>query len=117
MTGFGAGRPREMLMEIKQETRVGWLIVTPVGRADASSADSLEMVLVTAAQTNEKIAVDLTGLSYVSSAGLRAILQGARSAQQRKAEFVLCCPTPNVKSVFDISGIQQVVRVEGVLPC
>ncbi len=104
-------------MEIKQESRGGWCIVAVTGRADATTADALEAALVSAVQANAKVAVDFSGLDYISSAGLRSILQGARAAQESKAEFMVCAPKPNTKTVLDVSGMQHVVRIEANLPC
>jgi anti-sigma B factor antagonist len=104
-------------MEIKQESRGGWCVVAVTGRADATTADALEAALVSAVQANAKVAVDFSGLDYISSAGLRSILQGARAAQESKAEFMVCSPKPNTKTVLDVSGMQHVVRIEANLPC
>jgi anti-anti-sigma factor len=77
----------------------------------------LEAALVSAVQANAKVALDFSGLDYISSAGLRFILQGARAAQQSKAEFMVCSPKPNTKRVLDVSCMQHVVRIEDNLPC
>jgi anti-sigma B factor antagonist len=106
-----------MMMNIQQEARDGWCILAVTGRADALTADALETALVGAAKTNPKVAVDLSRLDYISSAGLRSLLQGARAAQESNAEFVLCSPQASTKSVLDISGMQQVIRIEEKLPC
>jgi anti-sigma B factor antagonist len=104
-------------MKITEETRSGWHVIMLNGRADALTADSVEQALKTAAQAHTKIAVDLSGLDYVSSAGVRSFLQGARAAQLSKAEFVVCAPKQSVKDVFKMSGLHNVIRIEGELPC
>jgi anti-sigma B factor antagonist len=105
------------MMHIAQENRSGWLIVSFAGRADALAAQSLEEALDAATMVATKIAVDISGLDYISSAGLRSLLQGARAAQTRNCEFLVCGPRDAVKTVFDISGMQHVLRVEAALPC
>jgi anti-sigma B factor antagonist len=104
-------------MDIKQETRAGWCAVALTGRADGTNSDVLESALVAAVQANPKVAIDLSNLDYISSAGLRSLLQGARAALERKSEFVLCSPKPSIKAVLDISGMPQIVRVEEKMPC
>ena len=104
-------------MKIEQEARSGWSIIKVTGRADAVAAQQLEEVLQAAAQPSSKIAVDLSTLDYISSAGLRSLLQGARAAQVNNVEFVVCCAKANVKSVLEISGMQHIMRVEDVLTC
>ncbi len=104
-------------MHIAQETRSGWNIVSLTGRADALAATELEAALTAAANGSKKVAVDVSGLDYISSAGLRSLLQGARAAQQHECDFVICGAHDAVKSVFEISGIAQILRVEDALPC
>ena len=71
----------------------------------------------TAAAGHTRVVLDLAELSYVSSAGLRAILQGARAAQQQGAEFRVCAPTAGVKKVLEMCGMDRLVRLEDTLPC
>jgi anti-sigma B factor antagonist len=104
-------------VDIKQEMRNGWCILTIGGRADALTADAFEQTLVSVVRTTSRVAVDLSSLAYISSAGLRAILQGARAAQENQTELVICDPKASVKTVFDVSGMQRVVRIETALPC
>jgi anti-anti-sigma factor len=105
------------MIQVTEETRGGWRIVGVRGRLDAESADELEHVLHTAIWTHGKVAADFAALDYISSAGLRAIVQAARAAQGRSVEFTICSLNSSVRKVFDISGLHQILRVEGELPC
>jgi anti-sigma B factor antagonist len=105
------------MMQIAHETRSGWNIVSLTGRADALAAQELEEALDAAAKVSSKIAVDVSALDYISSAGLRSLLQGARAAQMHQCEFMVCGPRAAVKNVFDISGMQHILRIENALPC
>jgi anti-anti-sigma factor len=105
------------MIEVKQETRGSWLVVGVKGRADAEAADELEAVLRSALDQHSKVAADLSALDYISSAGLRALLQAARAAQPKDAEFAICGVSAPVKKVFDMSGMHQVLTIHGELPC
>jgi anti-sigma B factor antagonist len=105
------------MMQLAQETRSGWCVVAVRGRADAEAAHELEEALRTAVETNPRVAMNCVGLSYISSAGLRAVLQGARAAQEKGVEFTVCAPTPSVKKVFDMSGMHHVIHIQEGLPC
>lgn len=105
-------REREPALEIEHETRDGWCIVRPTGRADGHTANELETALTGAAKNNDKVAVDLSSVDYISSAGLRAVLNGARAAQIRHGEFVLCRPRPSVSKILEISGIANIIKVQ-----
>lgn len=105
------------MIQLTQETRSGWCVVGVRGRADAETADELEGALREAIEKHAKVAADFAALDYISSAGLRAVIQAARAAQARQAEFTVCQLSPNVKKVFDMSGMHHILWVEGELPC
>ena len=60
---------------ITEETRAGWCVVGARGRADAEAADELETALRSAVEKSKQVAADFSGLNYISSAGLRAVIQ------------------------------------------
>lgn len=104
------------MMQLTQETRQDWHVVTVRGRADSETADRLEQELRDAVEQHKKVAVDFAGVDYISSAGLRALIQAARAAQG-KSELAICSLTAPVKRVFDMSGMENIVKVHGELPC
>jgi anti-anti-sigma factor len=105
------------MIQLTEQSRDGWCIVAVRGRADAETADQLEAALRSAVEAHDKVAADLAGLDYVSSAGLRAFIQAARAAETRNGEFAICSPTAGVKRVFDLSGLHQILKIQGALPC
>jgi len=105
------------MIELKQETRGAWLVVAVKGRADAEAADQLEAALRAAVSQQSKVAADFAALDYISSAGLRAVLQAARAAQMAEVEFAVCGMSAPVKKVFDMSGMKHVLTIHGELPC
>jgi anti-anti-sigma factor len=104
------------MMELTQETRQDWRVVAVRGRADSDTADRLEQELRAAVEQHKKVAVDFRGVDYISSAGLRALIQAARAAQGR-SELAICSPSASVMKVFDMSGMQNIVKIQGELPC
>ena len=105
------------MIQVTQETRNGWCVVGVKGRADAEAADDLETALRSAVDQHPKVAADLAALDYISSAGLRAVLQAARAAQSRSVEFAVCGMSPSVQKVFNMSGMHHVLTIHGELPC
>src|SRR5207302_6238040 len=75
-----APRPEEFMIQLMEETRGGWCIVGVRGRLDAESADELESALRGAIGKHAKVAANFAGVDYISSAGLRAVIQAARAA-------------------------------------
>jgi anti-anti-sigma factor len=105
------------VIQLSEDDRNGWRVVTVQGRADGECADELEAALRTAIGGNARVAADLAGLDYISSAGLRALLEAARAAQSKGAQFAICSPKPGVKRVFEISGLHRILQIQGALPC
>jgi anti-sigma B factor antagonist len=105
------------MIHITQQSRSGWCIVEVSGRADAITAAQLEDQLRKAVQSNSKVAVDFSKVSYISSAGVRALLQAARSAPEGKGEFAVCAPSASARQVFEISGLHNMLTILEELPC
>ncbi len=105
------------MIQLTEETRAGWHVVGVRGRLDADSADQVENTLRAAIGKHAKVAADFAALDYISSAGLRAVIQAARAAQDKNVEFAICSLSKNVKKVFDMSGLHQILNVQGELPC
>ena len=57
------------------------------------------------------IAVDFSGLDYISSAGLRTLLVLGNKAQAQKSELVLCGLSGMVDEVLEESGIKEFFTV------
>ena len=105
------------MIRVTRETRSGWCVVGVQGRADAEAADELEGALRAALESHPKVALDLAKLDYISSAGLRAVIQAARAARARNAEFAVCSLSAPVQKVFDMSGMHHILRIQGEMPC
>jgi anti-sigma B factor antagonist len=102
-------------MSIAAETTQQALIARPAGRVDyEASADfqrGLEALVAQAKASGLGLVVNCAAISFLSSAGLRAFLVAARAAKSAGLAFCVCCLTPAVKEVFDLSGFSVVIRV------
>ncbi len=100
-------------MEIKQERDGDVVIVRLSGRLDSSAAPSAEEKL-SGALTGQppRLAVDMSGLDYISSAGLRVLLVVAKKVQQQKGKVALCGLAANVREVFTVSGFDSIFAIE-----
>ena len=57
------------------------------------------------------VVMDLEGLSYISSAGLRVILLIAKTLRKRNADLILCSLSDPIREVFEISGFDKIIPV------
>ena len=99
-------------MELDVERHAGTLIAKATGRIDGVNAGDFEQSLSGAIDDSDSaVIVDLADLSYISSAGLRAVLLTAKSLSRRSAKFALCAPSKPIREVFEISGFDKIIDI------
>ena len=99
-------------MDIKTERDSGTLIAKPEGRIDGVNARDFEEAMKTTISADDTaVVLDLEGLSYISSAGLRVILLIAKTLRKRNAGLVLCSLSDPIREVFEISGFDKIIPV------
>ena len=54
----------------------------------------------------------MSGLDYISSAGLRVLLVMAKKVQQAKGKVALYGLVPNVREVFAVSGFDTIFSIQ-----
>jgi anti-sigma B factor antagonist len=85
------------------------LWVLPVGDLDLAAAPELEETLSLAmASDAPAVVIDLRGLEFVDSAGLRALVQVALGEGAERVSFVP--GSDHVQSVFRIAGLADELR-------
>jgi anti-anti-sigma factor len=90
-------------------SRAGWTLVTLSGRLDMNSAGPLEQQLEGRIDGGDRrLALDMSGLDYLSSAGLRALLVAARRLQEVQGTLALVGLRGPVKEVLEIAGLTNV---------
>ena len=88
------------------------LVVSAVGQINSANAAEVESALLAHVNQGERLCVlDLGGLDYISSAGLRVVLMLAKSLKQKSGQLILCALQPQVHEVFDISGFLSILTV------
>lgn len=98
-------------MDISENSRDGALVVSVSGRLDSSTAGELEAVLPPRVREQKAVILSLADVPYVSSAGLRVLLIGAKAAKAAGNKLVLAGLSPAVREVFDISGFSKIFTI------
>ncbi|MBI1200392.1 MAG: anti-sigma factor antagonist [Phenylobacterium sp.] len=99
-------------MQITEETRDGAVVVSASGRLDSNTAAALEAVLPARVEANAATVLSLADVPYVSSAGLRVLLIGAKAARAKGHRLVLAGLSDSVREVFDVSGFTAIFAIE-----
>lgn len=97
-------------MEIPTERSGSALVLMPGGRIDGQNALEFQAEIDAAiADSDEAVILELSNLSYISSAGLRVILLLAKTLRSRNMKFGMCAISGSIKDVFEISGFSRII--------
>ena len=91
-------------MEVKKIAEGTKLTLAPQGRVDTLTAPDLEAAVVL--DGVEELVFDLSGVEYVSSAGLRVLLASQKRMAGRSMTIANVCPA--VREVFEITGFADI---------
>lgn len=107
-------------MELKHHVSSnGWQVAILRGRFDAHTSPEVDQFLTELMQGGARLALDLTDLEYLSSAGLRVMLLALQACQAKDGDVCLISPRANVAEVLEVSGFTSIFRIvasEGRLP-
>lgn len=82
------------------------------GRLDIVGAEVLELPLATLSGGKELLKLDMAGVTFVASIGLRHLLAAAKILRRRGGSLVLLNPTDAVAEVIIVSGLSEFLPVE-----
>ncbi len=99
-------------MQFAQEQAGDVVVVRLAGRLDSGTAPAAEARLAPLLGGTPHLAIDLSQLEYISSAGLRVLLVVAKRVQQAKGRVVLFGLAPKIREVFAISGFDRIFAIE-----
>jgi anti-sigma B factor antagonist len=100
-------------MEINQEIIDNIPIISVCGRIDATTSKDLENTLnsLIEEKNNTKIVLDLGGVEYISSVGLRVMLAALKKVKPMKGDVKLAALQPFVREVFEITGFTKLFTI------
>lgn len=97
-------------LSVKSEVRKSAAVVTISGRVDSVTAGALDEQLSKIGHANSKMVLDLHSVSYLSSAGVRAIVRALQSAQKAGGEVFLANVSDSVERVLETVGMLHLLR-------
>jgi anti-sigma B factor antagonist len=98
-------------MDVTTEIRGEAVIHRVSGRIDTGSSSEAEKTLTAELRQGGRVAIDMTAVPYVSSAGLRVVLMAAKLAKANRGAMSLFGLQPMVRDVFAMSGFDRMVTI------
>jgi anti-anti-sigma factor len=81
------------------------------GRLGTLGAGEIDFLFSAVAGAKRAIVVDISQVDFITSLGVRLLLNGARAVEKNGGKLVLLSPNENVHSVLRIAGIEQLIPV------
>ncbi|WP_320044908.1 STAS domain-containing protein [uncultured Desulfobacter sp.] len=99
-------------MDINIDERPDALVVSVAGKIDASNSPKVEKEIATYTASVQKVVIlDLWGVEYMSSAGLRVVLVFAKNLKAKGQDLIISGLQGHVKDVFELSGLYSIFKI------
>lgn len=99
-------------MNLQTKNLEDYLVIEFDGKLDAVTADDTENKINDIINHgNNKIILDFTNLSFVSSLGLRVILATLKKVKALNGKLKVCNMNEEITEVFEISGFSTIFNV------
>src|SRR5437763_864250 len=101
------------MIDVESSRVPGATVLSVHGEIDVATApDLIEAALRLFGDGEDRLVVDLSGVPFLDSSGISAIVAILRSASARNGRLALACPTRAVTRVFELIGLSRLVRIE-----
>jgi anti-anti-sigma factor len=99
-------------MNVNTREENGYWVVRLEGRLDISNSTQFEQECMEwIGQGQRRFILDLGGLEYISSAGLRSILAATKKLKAQNGSLALCALSGLVEEVITVSGFDNILQV------
>jgi len=98
-------------MTIEKNLNGTELNVKVVGRLDTTTAPELEAAVMGSLAGVEKLVLDFSELEYLSSAGLRVLLQ-AQKTMNKQGKMIIKNVNETVSEIFEVTGFADILTIE-----
>jgi anti-anti-sigma factor len=98
---------------IETSQEAGRLIVRPCGELDLATAPDLEQLVLGRLADGARVVLDLRGLSFMDSSGVRVLVAAHARASDDGGELTILRPERGgaVDRIIEVSGIDQALQL------
>ena len=102
-------------MELAAKRFADTVALYPAGRIDHATADSFKAALApylgAVAAGRDRAVIDLAGVEYISSVGLRVLMLASKQVKAQGGSLAVADLQPVVREIFEISRFNLVLEV------
>ena len=98
-------------MNISKTLENGKITFALEGRLDSTTSPQLQEVLIPAFDEIKEVELDFTQLAYVSSAGLRVLLLGLKTAKAKSASMTVSNVSQEIMEVLEMTGFVDMLTI------
>lgn len=85
--------------------------LTMVGRLDIAGAEVVALPLATLCGSKSALFLDMAGVTFIASMGLRHLVSAAKTMGRRGGRLVLLNPSATVREVVELSGLSNLLSI------
>jgi len=82
------------------------------GRIDTNTSPKLQEEITKALQASSNLTLDFADVDYISSAGLRALLIGQKTAAAKSGAMEIVHVNETVLSIFNMVGFAKILTIK-----
>ena len=105
-----AGSGGRVLTIHQDATPEGYTICRPVGELDAFTVSQFRQALAEMA-SSKRLLIDMSGIPFVDSAGLGALIGGIRRTRELGGDVAVACNRPTLIRLLRTTGFDRIVTV------
>jgi anti-anti-sigma factor len=104
----GRNKMSDSTFDIRSQSLKRVELITVSGRIDSSNAAEFDNYLRDATSDGRhNVVLNLNGVTYMSSAGLRAIVALLRESKKHRGDVRIATPSERVKEVLQLAGLDS----------
>lgn len=102
----------EMDLKITVRREGDIAVIDLAGEVDAYTSSRFREVMLEVIEGGTcRIVVSMLNVDYIDSSGLGALVGGLKRTSERSGKIVLVCDKPQVRKVFEITGLEKVFQI------
>ena len=98
-------------MAIEKFTEDSRMTIKADGRLDAVTSPDMEKILKEIPSDLLELVIDLSGLEYISSAGLRVLLS-AQKIMNKQGEMTVTGCSEEIMEIFEVTGFSDILNIQ-----